>query len=128
MQNQPVFEFLPFETLISENQKSYYNALAASDKAGKATPFITYMPGVINDSLSQLLNYNNRTLTDLDCLEHFISLEITESITTFTRKDYRNVFKDIATATASRDLKNGTALQLFEKTGLHNKTAYKITD
>jgi Fic family protein len=69
MQNQPVFEFLPFETLISENQKTYYNALAASDKAGKAAPFITYTPGVINDSLSQLLNYNNRTLTDLDCLE-----------------------------------------------------------
>jgi Fic family protein len=69
MQNQPVFKFLPFETLISENQKSHYNVLAASDKAGNARPFITYMLGAINDSLGQLLNYNNRTLTDLDCLE-----------------------------------------------------------
>jgi len=42
----------------------------------------------------------------------------------FSRRDYMNVFKDISTATASRDLKKGVALNLFHKTGDKNKTVY----
>src|SRR5690606_14743743 len=40
IQEYPIFEFLPFETLISKNQKQYYKALAHSDKEGKSTKFI----------------------------------------------------------------------------------------
>jgi len=39
-----------------------------------------------------------------------------------------NVFKDISTATASRDLKKGVELNLFEKTGEMNKTIYKVKE
>ena len=47
----PVFELLPFETLISQSQNEYYNALALSDKVVKSTIFIEYMLGVIAESL-----------------------------------------------------------------------------
>ena len=40
MEEYPVFEFLPFETLISQKQKEYYKALSDSDKEGKSTKFI----------------------------------------------------------------------------------------
>jgi hypothetical protein len=40
----------------------------------------------------------------------------------FTRKDYMNVFKDIASATASRDLKKGIELKWFKCSGLLNKS------
>ena len=116
----PVFEFLPFETLISQTQNEYYNALALSDKVGKSTVFIEYMLGVIDESLKSLLNYNNRILKDIDRLDHFITLGIKE----FTRKEYMNIFKDISSATASRDLKKGVALNLFEIVGTLNKTKY----
>jgi len=66
MKEYPVFEFLPFETLISESQKEYYKSLSLSDKAGKSTVFIEYMLGVIEKSLEGLLNYNNRILKDID--------------------------------------------------------------
>ncbi|RMH64552.1 MAG: Fic family protein, partial [Calditrichaeota bacterium] len=46
--------------------------------------------------------------------------------TKFTRKDYMNIFKDISTATASRDLKKGIELKLFKKEGKKNKTKYII--
>jgi Fic family protein len=118
----PVFEFLPFETLISQSQKEYYNALSISDKVGKSTVFIEYMLGVIDESLKSLLKYNNRILKDIDRLEHFISLGIKE----FTRKEYMNIFKDISSATASRDLKKGVVLNLFEMVGTLNKTKYLI--
>jgi len=37
MQQYPVFEYLPFETLISKHQEKYYQALATSDKQGEST-------------------------------------------------------------------------------------------
>jgi Fic family protein len=118
----PVFEFLPFETLINESQNDYYQALSMSDKTGKSTIFIEYMLGVINTSLEHILNYNNRILKDIDRIEYFISIGKHE----FTRKDYMNTFKELSSATASRDLKKGVELNLFEVFGSQNQTKYKI--
>jgi len=122
MQKYPVFEFLPFETLISNDQEDYYKALAESDNSGNSTRFIEYMLKVIDIAISELLDYNNRTLTEQDRLKYFVSLNKSE----FTRKDYMNVFKDISSATASRDLKKGVESNLFEKIGEKNKTRYRI--
>jgi len=122
MEEYPIFDFLPFETLISNTQTLYYKSLALSDKTGKSTVFIEYMLGVIEKSLENLLNYTNRILKDTDRLEHFLSLGKKE----FGRKDYMNVFKNISSATASRDLKKGIDLRLIESIGDKNKTRYKI--
>ncbi|MAN29223.1 MULTISPECIES: Fic family protein [Mesonia] len=123
MERYPVFEFLPFETLISQDQEKYYQALAQSDRAGNSTKFIEYMLTVIDTSINKLLAYNNRTLTENDRLEYFINFINKKE---FSRKDYMNVFKDISSATASRDLKKGLVLNLFEKIGEKNKTRYQI--
>ena len=122
MSEYPVFEFLPFETLISQTQNEYYNSLAMCDKLGKSTIFIEYMLGVIDKSLSSLLDYNNRIFKDVDRLEYFIKLGAKE----FTRKDYMNTFKNLSSATASRDLKKGLELKLFESIGFLNKTKYLV--
>jgi Fic family protein len=122
MAEYPVFEFLPFETLISKTQDEYYKSLALSDKSGKSTSFIEYMLGVIEKSLESLLNYNNRVLKDVDRLEYFLNLGIKE----FNRKDYMNVFKDLSSATASRDLKKGMEMNMFESVGNLNKTKYIV--
>nr|WP_321538840.1 hypothetical protein [Flavobacterium piscinae] len=34
MQQYPVFEFLPIESLIKQKQNDYYNTLSESDKKG----------------------------------------------------------------------------------------------
>ena len=122
LQDFPVFEYLPFEKLISETQNEYYQSLSESDKLGKSTPFIEYMLGVIDKSLAELLNYSQRNLKDTDRLAYFLGQGFTE----FNRKDYMRVFKDISTATASRDLKKGLELNLFESSGELNKTRYFI--
>ena len=122
MEKYPVFEFLPFETMIANEQEKYYQALAQSDETGKSTVFIKYMLNIIDSSLSKFLNFNNRIFKVEDRLEYFISLNKNE----FSRKDYMDVFKEISSATASRDLKKGTELNLFEKIGEKNKTKYKI--
>jgi Fic family protein len=118
----PIFEFIPLETLISKSQKEYYRALSDSDSKGNSTYFIEYMLGVIDKTLEQTLNFGSRKLKQIDRLNYFIELGKTK----FTRKDYMNVFKDISTATASRDLNKGIELKLFKKVGEKNKTKYII--
>jgi len=122
MDEYPVFEFLPFETLISSSQKAYYEALSLSDKLGQSTPFIEYMLGVIDEALAQLLSANRRILKDKDRIDYFLALGIND----FSRKDYMNVFKDISSATASRDLKLGIELNVLDCFGSDNKTRYRI--
>lgn len=122
MEKYPVFEFLPFETLINKTQNEYYQSLALSDKAGNSTVFIEYMLHVIDQSLGELLNFKNRTLREMDRIEYFLKI----SSNHFKRKDYMNTFKDISTATASRDLKKAKELNLITKQGKDNQTVYSI--
>jgi Fic family protein len=122
MEKYPVFEFLPFESLINKTQNEYYQSLALSDKAGNSTVFIEYMLHVIDQSLGELLNFKNRTLKEMDRIEYFLKISSNQ----FTRKDYMNTFKDISTATASRDLKKAAELNLITKQGKDNQTVYSI--
>ena len=80
------------------------------------------MLNVIDISISELLNFNNRTFNEKDRLEYYVSLNKND----FSRKDYMDIFKDISSATASRDLKKGVELDLFEKIGEKNKTIYRL--
>lgn len=121
MQEYPIFEFLPFETLISKNQDEYYKALSQSDKEGKSTKFIEYMLKIIDSSLSELLKSSGKKLSEEDRINIFIENNQTE----FTRKDYMNYFKNISSATASRDLKNAVENNLILKNGDKKTTIYK---
>jgi hypothetical protein len=122
MRDYPVFEFIPFENLIHKSQRKYYLALSQSDKSGNSTPFIEYMLQVIDDSLNTTLDVKSHILNIEDRLTYFSQLNQTE----FTRKDYMNVFKEISSATASRDLKKGVEIRLFKKQGDKTKTIYRI--
>jgi Fic family protein len=122
MKEYPVFEFIPFENIIHKTQRNYYHALSQSDKSGNSTPFIEYMLNVIDDSLHNVLDFKSRILNTEDRLTYFSELNQTE----FSRKDYMNVFKEISSATASRDLKKGVELGLFDKEGDKTKTIYRI--
>lgn len=121
MQEYPIFEFLPFETLISKNQNEYHKALSISEKEGKSTKFIEYMLMIIDCSLADLLENSAKKLSDEDRIQLF--LENNEK--DFCRKDYLNYFKNISSATASRDLKNAVENGLILKNGDKKTTTYK---
>jgi Fic family protein len=121
MSEYPIFEFLPFETLISKNQNDYYSALSTSDKEGKSTRFIEFMLNIIDQSFDELLENKTRKLNDTERLDIFLE-SYTEK---FTRKDYIKHHSEISTATASRDLKNGFENGLIEKFGDKKTTYYK---
>jgi len=121
IQDYPIFEFLPFETLIANNQEEYYKALSQSDKEGKSTKFIEYMLKIIDDSLSILLSNSNKRPSDKERIAIFLEQNLFE----FTRKDYMNFFKEISSATASRDLKNAVNNRIIDKFGDKKTTKYR---
>ncbi len=120
MHQYPVFEYLPFESLISQTQGDYYKALKSSDKIANATPFIEYLLNVIDNSLYELLRSNVKKLTSKERLEYIADIGLNE----FSRKDYMNIFKNISTATASRDLKKGVDEGILKIFGKNNQTRY----
>lgn len=122
LQQYPVFEYLPFETLISKNQRSYYKALSASDKRGSSTPFIEFMLQIINQSLDELLTERTGPVLKEDRIHSYLLIGIKE----FTRKNYMTFFKTISSATASRDLQTAVALKLIRKKGEKNKSRYIV--
>lgn len=124
MNEYPLFEFLPFETLISKNQHEYYRALSTSDKEGKSTTFIAFMLNIIDQSLAELLENNTKKLNETERLAIF--LEYQTQI--FSRKDYMKHYSEISTATASRDLKAGLEKGLIEKFGDKKTAQYKSKD
>lgn len=68
------------------------------------------------------MSFGSKKLTQIDRLNYFIE----KTINDFTRKDYMKVFKDISSATASRDLNKGIDLKIFIKNGKKNKTKYRL--
>jgi Fic family protein len=47
-----VFEYLPIESLIYENQEEYYTVIEKSTQIGNSTPFIEFMLEIILDALN----------------------------------------------------------------------------
>ncbi|MEQ9287400.1 MAG: Fic family protein [Cyclobacteriaceae bacterium] len=122
IKDSPIFEFLPIEIIIKQQQKEYYEALSQSDKTGKATYFIEFMLSVINEALEVVVNGQRPTLTNKDRLlifRDFIGGQI------FSRQDYLVHFKEISSATASRDLKYGVDQNILTKHGDKRLTEYQ---
>ena len=123
LKEYPVFEFLPFESIIKERQEEYYQVLAYCDKVGKSTAFIEFMLEAVLEALNDLLAMQNRTFTAKERIEYFIATYQDEE---FSRKDYMRVFKDISSSTASRDLKNAVEQKKLRKIGDKRMTRYQI--
>ncbi|WP_418514097.1 Fic family protein [Corallibacter sp.] len=123
IQKYPVFEFLPVESLIKENQEAYYSVLEQSDNTGQSTPFIEWMLNIILQALENLLKTQNRTLSAEDRIELFKDKIGQQE---FSRKDYLQNFKEISQATASRDLKWAVGQGILEKSGDKRLTKYQF--
>ncbi len=123
MNINPIFEYVPIEQLIKDNQKEYYDALSTSDNTGKSTVFIEFMLEMINTAL-------RNTIDDAKPLKPNYSKRIEYALNElngwFTRKDYMILCKGISSATASRDLKKLIDDGIVKLQGEGRMTQYKI--
>ena len=118
----PIFEYLPIESLIKERQMEYYSVLGKCDREGKSTLFVEFMLDIIDTSLADMLSSQRIKLNQGDRISIFRTF-IGEGF--FTRKDYLKHFKDISTATASRDLKKAVELNVVEISGDKRNAKYR---
>lgn len=122
-EHSPVFEFLPIETLIKEKQQEYYQVLGTSDSQGSSTVFIEFMLEIIRNALADLLKQQRFRLTNTDRITHFKDRIGTEL---FSRQEYLQAFKELSSATASRDLKLAVDSGILEKQGDKNTARYRF--
>lgn len=122
----PIFKFITVEELIKEDQKNYYKVLEDCDKAGDSTQFIEFSLNLI---LVALEAYRKSTsvshVRDPESRLHYARKELQGKW--FSRKEYMDVFKNISTSTASRDLKIGLDYALLEKKGEQNQALYRYS-
>ncbi|MFN4199621.1 MAG: Fic family protein [Flavobacterium sp.] len=125
IQQYPVFEFLPIESIIKQKQSDYYNKLSESDKKGNSTPFIEFMLEIISESLDELLQSQSVTHNTEDRIRLFASKI---GMNRFSRKDYMQHFKNISAPTASRDLKWAVEQNHLIRFGELRLTEYQFTN
>lgn len=118
------FKYVPIESVIEKNQLKYYESLEFSDKAGESTLFIEFMLRVIKESLeemsSELVGVINSNEDRIQKAKSHFKKNL------FSRKDYLELFKNISSATASRDLKEGIDQKVLSKIGKANQTKYRF--
>lgn len=122
MSVNPIFEFVPIEKVIKDNQEEYYRVLEASDSSGSSTMFIEFMLVVINKSLREIIAESTPTTSDFSKRAEFALSQLHDW---FSRKDYLSICKGISTATASRDIKQLLKDGLIESSGSGRMTKYR---
>lgn len=124
MRASPIFEYVPIETLIHQNQKKYYEALEKSDVMGESTVFIEFSLDMILKALKEFSNeYMSLKLSGLDRIDSAIVFFKGKE---FSRKDYMIFHKDISTATASRDLAKAVNDGKLKISGMKALAKYKV--
>lgn len=122
MNVNPIFEFVPIEKLIRDNQSEYYNALEISDNSGTSTVFIEFMLNIINKSLRYTIAESTPTTLGYSKRAEYALSQLHDW---FDRKEYLNLCKGISTSTASRDIKQLLQDGLIESSGSGRMMKYR---
>lgn len=101
----PVFAWLPVESMIHDNQKRYYDAINESNARGESTPFLEFMLDVIKKALEEVAGIDSidskKESKDKMRLEKIIEfLKLNEYI---TNADVQKIL-GVSSATATRIL------------------------
>ena len=83
------------------------------------------MLDIILETLEELLQIQNVSLTNLDRIDLFKTAVNNEY---FSRKEYLKNFREISSATASRDLKFAVENGIIKKIGNKNTTRYRFVE
>lgn len=120
----PVFEHVPVESVIRARQREYYAALAASDRAGEATPFVEFALEATRAALFELVEElrPEPETADTRLARARTSLGRRE----FSRADYAKLFPMLSMPTASRDLRAGVETGALRRTGDKATARYRF--
>ena len=97
---KPVFEWIPIESIIKDNQEEYYRAIGCSTAEGKSNSFILFMLGVIKKAVAELSrdtrNHQSHISNQIKALMSVIetypmsAVELMEKLGLKSRMSFRN--------------------------------------
>lgn len=96
---KPVFEWIPIESIIKDNQEEYYRSIGLSTSEGKSDRFILFMLGVIRQAVEELAR---------DARNH-----------------QSHISSQIGALLRVMETYPMTALELMEKLGLKSRAAFR---
>ena len=126
MKQNTVFENISVEQMIKNTQSKYYKVLDECSRSGNCTSFVEYS---LNQILATLKKYlkdgqRNRKMTVEEKLQY--AKEKLQGQKNFQRKEYMDIFKDISSSTATRDLEFGVKNNILKRTGNNSVTEYEF--
>ncbi len=124
MRQWPVFNFLPVEAFILKTVPAYHAALEYADRQEDCGNFIAYVMERIDEALGELLA-NQRPVHNAP--ERMAMFLARKGHVRFNRKDYREMFPELSTATASRDLKDAVTANRLERSGDGRTAVYTLS-
>ena len=124
MKENPIFQFIPVETVIKEHQQEYYSVLSQCDKEGKSNKFISFCLQRILEALNLFSEKAVRIKRHPETRLAYASVHLEGKW--FSRKHYIEIHEEISTATASRDLLLGISNGTLTKKGQGNQIKYQF--
>ena len=119
----PLFSWLPIESLIHDHQEDYYIAINESNAAGESTLFLSFMLSAIKDALEEILqSTSGRKKEDTRWLTIYSYLQTNEFITNAVVRDLLSV----SSATATRILSALCEEEKLTKIHLGRSWAYTL--
>lgn len=102
----PLFAWLPIESIIHDHQVEYYAAINQSNAQGEGTAFIEFMLGIIKEALQEAIDEQPAEKPSMQSKEELRWEKIADFLrtnSTIQNSDVQN-FLDVSSATASRIL------------------------
>lgn len=103
----PIFAWLPVESMIYAHQQEYYNAINASNDAGESTIFVEFMLATIKASLVDALKMSDAVMDKVTIRRQKIA-DFLNGKDYIMNSDVRRLC-DVSSATANRILKDCVA-------------------
>lgn len=99
----PIFAWLPIESIIHDNQSEYYNAINVSNNNGNSTVFIEFMLSVIKQALQESINDKPKNISSKSDLRWNKINDYLETHEYILNSDVQK-FLGVSSATATRIL------------------------
>lgn len=125
----PIFSWLPVETIIRKRQQEYYRVINQSNESGNSTVFIEFMLSAIKETLTEAIQYGR----DAGLVPDKITarrMSITNFLATHEHIMNADVCRlcGVSAATANRILNAFVSEGLLEKGFNRGHWAYKLND
>ena len=122
----PIFAWLPIESMIYAHQQEYYNAINASNDAGASTAFIEFMLATIKASLIDAINMSDSPADKLTLRWQKIEAFL-KSNNYIMNGDVQRIC-DVSPATANRILKGFVADNKLTQCRVSGHWEYKLNE